>query len=224
MREQDAELARRSPLLAGLSEAQFARVTRGAFAQALPRAAEVCHEGDMAEFLHLILSGRVALLGGEAAHETVVEFFDQGDVFVAPAVMLELPYLMSARVVSPARILMLPAAQFRESLRQEPELTYAMAALLARYWRTLVGQIKDLKLNTALQRLAQFLLALAPREPGPATITLPEERRLIAARLGVTPESLSRAFAQLRASGVSSRGRRVTIADPRGLNRILGRS
>lgn len=224
MREQDAELARRSPLFAKLSDAQFARVTRGTFVQALPRAAEVCHEGDIPEFLHLILAGRVALTGGGSGHQTVVEFFDQGDVFVAPAVMLDLPYLMSARVVSPARILMLPAATFRESLIQEPELTHAMALQLARYWRTLVGQIKDLKLNTAVQRLAQFLLDLAPVKSGPVTIALPEERRLIAARLGVTPESLSRAFAQLRKSGVTGGGRKVFIADPQNLSHILDRS
>ena len=35
----------------------------------------------------------------------------------------------------------------------------------------------------------------------------------LASRLGMTPESLSRAFAQLKDAGVSGRGRHIAIAD-----------
>lgn len=58
-----------------------------------------------------------------------------------------------------------------------------------------------------------MLLALAPGQTGAATVTLPSGRRLIAGRLGITPQSLSRAFAALRPLGVSGDGRQVSIAD-----------
>ncbi|MBX9946929.1 MAG: helix-turn-helix domain-containing protein [Reyranella sp.] len=66
------------------------------------------------------------------------------------------------------------------------------------------------------------MLALAPRDSGPVTVTLPDGRRLVAGRLGVTPQSLSRAFAALRPLGVSGGGRRVTIADPARLREFVG--
>jgi CRP/FNR family transcriptional activator FtrB len=46
------------------------------------------------------------------------------------------------------------------------------------------------------------------------------ERRLLARRLGMTPEHLSRAFARLRHQGVSTMGRAVMIADDEALRRF----
>jgi CRP/FNR family transcriptional activator FtrB len=50
-------------------------------------------------------------------------------------------------------------------------------------------------------------------------IHLPEERQLIAQKLGMTPESLSRAFADLKRLGVTGRGRQVVVADAASLER-----
>ena len=48
-------------------------------------------------------------------------------------------------------------------------------------------------------------------------VRLPSERQLVAARLGMTPESLSRAFARLRPFGVVGHGQSVQIKDPKRL-------
>jgi CRP/FNR family transcriptional activator FtrB len=106
---------------------------------------------------------------------------------------------------------MIPAEHFRDVLARDPALNAALVKELSRHWRLLVRQIKDLKLRTAPQRLAAYLLDLAGGRDG--SVELPEERRLLAGRLGMTPESLSRAFAQLASEGVSGRGRKVSIAD-----------
>ena len=75
---------------------------------------------------------------------------------------------------------------------------------------------------SATERLSAMLLALAPRQSGSATVTLPGGRRLIAGRLGVTPQSLSRAFATLRPLGVSGHGRQIAIADLERLRDLSG--
>ena len=62
----------------------------------------------------------------------------------------------------------------------------------------------------------------APAKDGAATVTLPQERKLLAAHIGVTPESLSRAFVALRAVGVGGRGRKVTIDDVARLRAFCG--
>ena len=117
---------------------------------------------------------------------------------------------------------MWPAAAFRAQLRATGSLAFGAVLLLSGYWRTLIGQIKDLKLLSAIERLSAFLLALAPRETGPVTVTLPGGRRLVAGRLGITPQSLSRAFAALRPLGISGGGRQVTIVDPGRLREFAG--
>jgi CRP/FNR family transcriptional activator FtrB len=223
VRPEDRKLLRATSLFAPLAPQEFERVAAGIVVHGLPRGTLVCQQGERPEFLYVILSGRVALLGEASGKpETVVEFFDAGDVFVAAAVILDAPLLMSARVVRDARIALVPAGSFRRLLTQEPALALALAHQFAHYWRKLIRQIKDLKLKSAAERLAVFLIALAPSGSGAASVTLPQERKLIAAHIGVTPESLSRAFVALRAVGVGGRGRKVTIDDLARLRAFCG--
>lgn len=214
MRTTDLPLIRRSRLFAQVGEVDLAAMLTTCFAQTLPAGAVLCHQGEKAEFLHIVLSGRVGLFGSAGHDEALVEFFGAGDAFIVPAVVLDAPYLLTARILEEGRILMWPAAAFRAQLRATGTLAYGAVLLLSGYWRTLIGQIKDLKLLSAIERLSAFLLALAPRETGPVTVTLPGGRRLVAGRLGITPQSLSRAFAALRPLGISGAGRQVTIVDP----------
>lgn len=214
MRAADLPLIRRSRLFADVSEPDLAAMLATCFAQTLPKGAMPCRQGEKPEFLHIVLSGGVGLFGEGPREETLIEFFGPGDSFILPAVMLDRPYLLTARLLEEGRVLLWPAAAFRAQLRANGALSYGASLLLASYWRTLVGQIKDLKLLSAIERLSAFLLALSPRQAGRVTVTLPGGRRLIAGRLGVTPQSLSRAFAALRPLGVSGGGREVTIEEP----------
>lgn len=212
MRSDDRALLKSTPLFSDLPATAIDRLTYTAFVQNLPAGAVLFQQGDQPEFLYILLSGRVALTGRSAeGDEAVIEFFRRGDVFIAPAVILDLPYLMSTRVLQDARILMIPAEHFRDVLARDPALNAALVKELARHWRLLIRQIKDLKLRTAPQRLAAYLLDLSGGHGG--NVLLPEERKLMAGRLGMTPESFSRAFAQLAAEGVTGRGRNVVIAD-----------
>ncbi len=218
MRPEDRALLKSTPLFSDLPAVVIDRLTYSAFVQNLPAGAMLFQQGDQPEFLYILLSGRIALTGRSAVgDEAVIEFFSRGDVFIVPAVVLDLPYLMSTRVLADARILMIPAEHFRDLLTRDAALSAALVKELSRHWRLLIRQIKDLKLRSAPQRLAAYLLDLSCRRAG--TIELPEERRLLAGRLGMTPESLSRAFAQLQGEGVSGRGKRIAIADAEHLHR-----
>ncbi|MCV2449154.1 helix-turn-helix domain-containing protein, partial [Paracoccus sp. DMF] len=59
-----------------------------------------------------------------------------------------------------------------------------------------------LKARSGAQRVAEFLLDLCPPDAESATVVLPYDKALIAGRLGMKPESLSRSFARLRKCGV----------------------
>jgi CRP/FNR family transcriptional activator FtrB len=220
MRATDLPLIRRSRLFAQVSEPDLAAMLATCFVQTLPKGARPCHQDERPEFLHIVLSGGVGLFGEGPREETLIDFFGPGDSFILPAVMLDAPYLMTARLLEEGRILLWPAAAFRAQVRANGALAYGATLLLSSYWRTLVGQIKDLKLLSATERLSAFLLALAPSQHGSVTVTLPGGRRLIAGRLGITPQSLSRAFAALRPLGVSGSGRQVTIAEPARLREV----
>jgi CRP/FNR family transcriptional activator FtrB len=221
MRPGDYELFKRTELFEALGETVAQRLARGAFVQGLPKGAMLFHQGDGAEFLHVILTGRISLFArGPDEQETVIEFFAAGDMVVAAAVVLNLPYLVSARVTSDARVLMIPGETFRRAVTQELSVASAMMTVLCRHWRLLITQVKDLKLKSASQRLATYLLTLAEGSKDGCAIQLPESRRSLAARLGIAPESVSRSFAQLEAHGVRVDGRQVEIADAAGLRKF----
>lgn len=63
-------------------------------------------------------------------------------------------------------------------------------------------QVEQLKARSGVQRVAEFLLDLATVTKGSCSVVLPYNKALIAGRLGMKPESLSRAFARLRQHGV----------------------
>jgi len=77
-----------------------------------------------------------------------------------------------------------------------------------------VRQVCDLKLRTTAQRLGCYLLALSKDQTATtASMRLPFDKRLLAARLGCRQENLSRAFAALRSLGVETHGSRVILHD-----------
>ncbi len=90
-----------------------------------------------------------------------------------------------------------------------------MLASTSYHLKALVEQIEQIKILSAPQRLADFLIRLSSVREGPAEIELPYEKSLIASRLGMKPESLSRALAKLRPLGVSVDRERVSIVDMR---------
>jgi CRP/FNR family transcriptional activator FtrB len=81
----------------------------------------------------------------------------------------------------------------------------------------IVRQVKDLKLRSSTQRLGCYLLALAREQNVEGEFRLPYDKRLLAGRLGMTPENLSRAFASLREYGVETHGSRVALHNPAAL-------
>jgi len=213
MRRTDLAPIRRARLLSGLPQRQLVAMLGPTFVQTLPMGAVLCRQGEKPEFLHIVVSGRVGLFGEWAGDEALVEMFGPGDAFIVPAVVLDLPALLTGRMLEEGRILMWPAPSFRHQVRSNAGLAHGAMIQLCDNWRLLIGQLKDLKLLSATERLATLLLSLAPPGAGAVRARLPGNRSLVAGLLGVAPQSLSRAFAGLRPIGVSGGGREVTIAD-----------
>ncbi|MBK8158868.1 MAG: helix-turn-helix domain-containing protein [Rhodospirillaceae bacterium] len=222
------------PWFAALSATALAEVKGQSFIQSQPAEAILFEQGQTAQFLHVILTGRVALVGSSTAHsdpdhaaeleatdqspaidrEAIIEIFGAGDVVTIAAVLLNLPYMMSARVIAPSRIAYIPASLIRHCLDHDAGFAREVALMLARHWRLLSRQLKDQKLRSGTQRLGAYLLTLSDgRTSGRAEIEMPMDRRTLASWLGMSAENLSRALAQLKSVGIRVSGRRAVIDD-----------
>lgn len=201
------------PFLAAASAATQARLLPGAKPVVVPRGAVILSQDSPAESLHLLLHGSVGLTTAEdGGPGTMVEILGPGEAFVLPAVMLALPSPVTALALAPTRLLAIPAEEARAAAAADPGLMQAAMGQVARQWRLMVDQVVDLKTRDATQRAARFLLRRLASARGP--VDLPEPRAAIAARLGMTPESLSRALHGLEAAGLLRlQGRRVDVPD-----------
>lgn len=171
-------------------------------------------QGEEADAFFVVLGGWVKLFrmtpdGGEA----VVGVFRRGETFAEAAMFLGGRYPVSAEVVTDARLLRVDGRLLRRRIQEKPDVALSMLASASYHLKALVEQIEQIKLLTAPQRVADFLVRQAPVNDGGCTVELPYEKALIASRLGMKPESLSRALAKLRPLGVSVDREQVSIVD-----------
>ena len=127
---------------------------------------------------------------------------------------------MTARTIMRSQVLMIPGETFRQAVREDPALSFAVAEELSGCYSGVVRVLKNYKLRGALERLANYLLVQQRRQGGGATLRLPCQKRVLASLLGMTPENLSRAFATLGGHGVQVDGANVTIHRPGALARL----
>ncbi|MFZ5608875.1 MAG: Crp/Fnr family transcriptional regulator [Pseudomonadota bacterium] len=210
----ELEAARQSILLANLPEDLVATILAHATVQCFDRGATIFLQSDPARFVYIVLEGWVKLLRISASGaEAVVGVFTRGRSFGEAAAFRSDVYPVTAEAVTECRLLQVRAATILETMQLRPELGIAMLASTFRHLHALVAQVEQLKAHTGAQRVAEFLLDLCPVEEGACAVTLPYDKTLIAGRLGMKPESLSRAFSRLREAGVVIKQSRAAIAD-----------
>lgn len=171
-------------------------------------------QGDRANAFYVVLDGWVKLYRlSQGGDEAVVGVFTRGESFAEPVMLLGGRYPASAEAASAGRLLEIDAEGFDAAMTEDPSLAAAMLASIASHADRLAAEIASLKLLAAPRRVAEFLAVQTGAQPGPATVILPHDKALLAARLGMTPETLSRAFTALRQFGVEVRRERVSVAD-----------
>jgi CRP/FNR family transcriptional activator FtrB len=212
IRAEDRAAAELIPLFAKLNDRTATRLFRAAQVHHFGPGSILFREGDAAEHFHVALDSYVCLKASDGRGEDhVIEFVPPGSAFIAAAVMLARPFLLTAQVVQAGRILFIPAEDFRHAAESDLSLALALIRASSQHWRSMIGQLKSLKMQTATQRLASFLLSLVEGQAEPATIELPCERRLLATWLGMVPTSASRAFSELEKIGVEGHGSRLQV-------------
>jgi CRP-like cAMP-binding protein len=181
----------------------------------------VFRQGDPATAFFIVIDGWVKLYRiTVAGDEVVIHVFAKGESFAEAVAFIGHPYPATAEAVSDARIVRIPALHVVKCIRGMPDIALAMIASTSLHLHHLVQQVEQLKAQTGVQRVAEFLASLCPSGQSPCTIALPYDKALIAGRLGLKPESLSRAFAKLRSVGVDVRASHVVVRDVAKLRRF----
>lgn len=177
--------------------------------------------GGSPDYLYVLLEGSVMMSAGMPdGRESVIELLQPVDCFLTAAVLTSKRYLMSAQAIGGVHLLTIPSTLLRKLVSTEPQMALTMVASLANQYRQMVLHVKNLRLRTAAQRLGIYLLGLAEREGGSDTLALPHVKKLIASRLNMTPENMSRAILALRDEGVDVFEKEVHLRDIEALRRF----
>lgn len=210
MQPDDVDAIRNLPLFQDCAPETFEALMKISFLQRFPQGVLLISENEPADFLHVVLEGLVEMFGSSGGRETTISFVRPVSTFILAAVLKDQVYLQSARTISRSRILMIPAQAVRQAMQQDKAFMLSIVGELATGYRRVVKELKNQKLRTSSERLANWLLAQA-RLSEDGTVRLAMEKRVLASRLGMTPENLSRAFSALRDVGVRVEGTTIHL-------------
>ena len=213
MRPADADLIRALPLFRDMSDSHFADLMRAAFLQRFPERVLLFREGELPDFLHVVVEGAVEQFATLGGRETTVDTMRPVTAFILAAVIQDDVYLKSARTLLPSRILMIPAEAVRTIFSRDAAFARAIVSELALRYRSIVRTLKNQKLRTGAERLAAWILESDRQNGAGGRVVLDIDKRTLASLLGMTPENLSRNLATLAAGCIASEGREIRITD-----------
>lgn len=167
-------------------------------------------------------SGVVELVSSSAeGKEKIVEIMQAGDLFAEGVAFMGGRYPVTARCSGAVRVLRIPFAPVLATLDANPQLMRRILGQLSMRLHFLVKELRQHSVQSADARVANYLLELAQNvATGEGWVSLPVKKAAIAARIGITPETLSRVLRRLReAKIITLSGRRLHILDPNALRR-----
>lgn len=190
--------------------------------QAFLKAGRICNyakqsnvfmQGDDADRLFVVLNGWVKLYRETSeGDEAVLALFTRGDVFGEAAIFGSVGYPFSAEAAEETKLLEIPSDVLRGQAKSNHEVMARIMYSMSREMRNLQMENEHLALMSAPQRVGCLLLQLSSGMVGAGgTFSFPYDKSLAAGRLGMKPETFSRALAQLKPVGVTVSGPEITI-------------
>jgi len=199
------------PLFSEMKAESLQGLLDAALLQQFPTGVTLIHEGDEADFLHVLVDGLVELFTEQDGGEWGISLIQPVSTFILAAVVSDQPYLNSARTLAESRVLLIPAQRVRDIFDRDVALARIVARELALAYRLSVKKLKGYMARSSVERLANWILAEARKDAAQGNIVVPFDRGTLASHIGTTRENLSRNLAQLTEHGVRVRGREIVI-------------
>lgn len=206
----------RASLFRNLPDAQLVRLAAAARIRRLTKGELLFQKGDRPAGLFLVLAGQIKeACQSPAGEEKIIEILGPHQTCGEAALFLDCPYPFFVAALTPVQLLQIEGKAILDLFASEPPFVNRMMEQVSARLCTLVRDIEAYTLHSPLRRVAGYLLdnLLAP-EGEAITAQLPAPKAVIASRLGITPEAMSRALRDLiDADLIAVSGRRMKILD-----------
>lgn len=208
----------RSRIFAGLPAVDIAEISAFSTVRSLEKGEYLFREGEPCEGFFVVQRGVINVHRVSAAGKVqVIHVFHPGDSFAEPALTSKEGYPASARALTPGAVILVSKTEFLTLLRKRPELALRMIASMSQHLRTVVALLDDLTLKNSEARCIHWLLRHCPipYESAPFEIRLDHPKRIVAAELNITSETLSRTLARLRDKKlIRTTGKTILVLNP----------
>jgi CRP/FNR family transcriptional activator FtrB len=202
-----------TPWLGAVPDATVDRLADQSVLHRMPPGSILFEQAETPAFALLLVTGCVELLAVRDTEETLVESVRAPDLLLPAAVLNRQPYLLRARVLNEARLVMVQAEAFRSAVASDHNFCLAVLACQAAQFRRQIKHAKNLQLRSAEERVGCYLLALTTDALPGMPVKLPLEKRLIASQLGMTRETFSRILGSIVRHGIRVAGDLVYLED-----------
>jgi CRP/FNR family transcriptional regulator len=155
----------------------------------------IFHEGDAAERIHFVASGRVKIVKATGAREIILEILGAGEPVGAVAVFQRRPFPAGAVVMEESTILSIPEREFFQLLGSRPEMMRHILGGLTMRLMMMNKRLADMTGSVEL-RAARLFVTLSERmgvaRDGGTFVPLALSRQELADLLGTTLETTIR--------------------------------
>lgn len=217
----ESDLLAASPLFASLSDRERTELARRLVRRAYEREEYLFFEGAPAEWLVLLLQGRVKMLKhSESGRETILATFGPGQIVGEVAVLVGETYPATAQALEPTLAVSLRRAEYMALIRTHPDLAWALITELGSRLQRAHETIHSMAVEKVERRVARALLRMAAAsgermEGGAVRITVALSRQDIADMAGTVLETAIRTMSKFQKQGfVESREGHILLLQP----------
>ncbi|KQO75569.1 Crp/Fnr family transcriptional regulator [Rhizobium sp. Leaf262] len=171
-------------------------------------------ESDQAEHFYCVLNGYVRLYRlNKDCREADVRICGPGDTFNDCLIFGADRYHYHAQATENCTFARFELSRLRSMIEDDPKIAKTLMQCLSRSLVTTLDCVANDRLQTAPQRVANYLVMQCPSDAASYSLRLPFQKSVLAGKLGLAPEALSRAFSSLRDAGVIVCGRVIKVND-----------
>lgn len=211
----------RTPFIGAGDDAASAKLIEAAEIVSSSARTILFREGEEPEHFYCVISGFVRLYRlNKDGREADIRICGPGDTFNECLLLGSDRYNYHAQVAENSVLARFDLMQVRTLMDEDAEIAKAVMRSLSNSLLSAMECIANDRLQTAPQRVADYLIKSCPHDVTSYSVRLPFQKSLLAGKLGLAPEALSRAFSSLRDSGVIVRGRVIQVSDLGALKQI----
>lgn len=219
-------LLRQAAIFSALSADELERVTLHTRERTLDKGEVLFQRGDPVHGFYFVASGQIKLAVSSAqGNEKVIEIISPMQTFGEAVMLLNRPYPVFAEALTTTRLLHIGQGIVSEMIDTDPTFARKLLAGMAIRLHGMIQDVETYSLRSSTQRVIGYLLQQPEQdtEKGSVHIELPTSKQVIASRLNLTPETLSRIFHDLSEAGlITVQGKHIVLHDLARLSRHQG--